>query len=60
MAQDMSSSRDAHPTGPLSPEMPFGRDRSSSEALHGALVEGEASGAAAPFDVDAFIAGKRA
>jgi len=40
--------------------MASGHDRSASEALCAALVEGEASGEAAPFDVDAFIAEKRA
>ncbi|MBF4618261.1 type II toxin-antitoxin system ParD family antitoxin [Clavibacter sp. VKM Ac-2873] len=30
------------------------------EALRAALVAGEASGEAAPFDLDAFVAGKRA
>jgi antitoxin ParD1/3/4 len=29
------------------------------EALRAALAEGEASGAAAPFDFDAFVAGKK-
>ncbi|MDA3805440.1 type II toxin-antitoxin system ParD family antitoxin [Clavibacter sp. CT19] len=60
MAQDTSISRDARPTGPPSRQMACGRDRSASEALRVALIEGEASGEAAPFDVDAFIADRRA
>lgn len=35
-------------------------DRSASEVLRAALAVGEASGEAAPFDVDAFIEDKLA
>jgi antitoxin ParD1/3/4 len=60
MAQDTSIGRDAQSTGPLSRQVACGRDPSASEALRAALIEGEASGDAAPSDVDAFIADTRA
>lgn len=64
MAQDTSISREAHSSEPLASQVVSGRDRSVSEALRAALraalVEGEASGEAAPFDMHAFIAVKRA
>ncbi|MFT2712586.1 MULTISPECIES: type II toxin-antitoxin system ParD family antitoxin [Clavibacter] len=56
MAQDSLSGRDAS----LSRQVVSGRDRSAREVLRAALVVGEASGDAAPFDVEAFIAAKRA
>jgi antitoxin ParD1/3/4 len=57
MAQDTPIGRGAHSTGR---QMASGRDRCASDALRAALAEGETSGEAAPFDVDAFIADKRA
>ncbi|MFM8646234.1 MAG: type II toxin-antitoxin system ParD family antitoxin [Methylocystis sp.] len=37
-----------------------GRSGSASDVVRAALIEGEASGASTPFDMEAFIARKRA